>query len=73
MSQVIGDVNQGTTGQQLANGPVLLLTGLGSPNSSVDKDVLRAAVGSVFLRRDGGTSTVLYIRETAATNGWVAK
>ena len=47
-----------------------LYVGTGSPQG-----VLAAAVGSIFLRTDGGTSTVLYVKETGAatSSGWVAK
>jgi len=43
--------------------------GYGSPES-----VIVAGVGSLYLRKDGGASTTLYVKEsgTGAT-GWVAK
>lgn len=41
----------------------------GSPEGAV-----RAAVGSLYLRLDGGTTATLYIKETSTTStGWVAK
>lgn len=43
--------------------------GTGTPEGAVT-----AAVGTLFLRTDGSTSTTLYIKETGAGNtGWVAK
>jgi len=49
---------------------VIWLTGTGSPEA-----VVAAAVGSLYTRTDGGTGTVLYVKETGAatTLGWVAK
>lgn len=51
-------------------GTVKILAGTGSPQGAV-----AAAVGSLFLRTDGGTSTTLYVKETGTTtsSGWVAK
>lgn len=47
----------------------LLFSGTGSPEGAVT-----AGVGSLFLRTDGGTGTVLYVKETGTGNtGWVAK
>lgn len=46
-----------------------VLSGTGTPES-----VVTASVGSLFLRRDGGASTCLYIKESGTGNtGWVAK
>jgi len=43
--------------------------GTGTPEG-----VVTAAVGSLFTRVDGGTSTTLYVKETGTGNtGWVAK
>lgn len=45
------------------------LTGAGTPEAAVT-----AAVGTLYLRTDGGASTTLYVKETGAGNtGWVAK
>lgn len=54
---------------QGASGPILC-AGSGSPEG-----VLPAAVGSLYMRTDGGTSTALYVKETGTTtsSGWVAK
>jgi len=51
-------------------GTVMLTSGTGSPEG-----VLAAAVGSLYTRTDGGTGTVLYVKETGAATatGWVAK
>lgn len=44
-----------------------ILSGHGSPLGAVD-----APVGSLYLRRDGGTGTTLYIKESGTGNtGWV--
>lgn len=46
-----------------------LFFGTGSPEGARS-----APVGSIFLRTDGGTSTVLYVKESGTGNtGWVAK
>jgi hypothetical protein len=46
-----------------------IYTGTGTPESSQTADV-----GSIFLRRDGGASTTLYVKESGTGNtGWVAK
>jgi len=43
--------------------------GTGTPESSVT-----AAVGSIYLRTDGGANTTLYVKESGAGNtGWIAK
>lgn len=44
-------------------------SGTGSPEG-----VLTAAVGSIFMRTDGGASTTLFVKESGAGNtGWVGK
>ncbi len=44
-------------------------SGAGSPEGVVD-----AAIGSLYLRTDGGVGTTLYIKESGTGNtGWVAK
>lgn len=50
--------------------PGLFRTGSGSPET-----VVTAVVGSIYLRRDGGANTTLYVKESGAgTNtGWIAK
>ena len=48
---------------------VKFLKGFGTPEGAV-----QANVGSIFLRQDGGASTVLYIKESGtAGTGWIAK
>lgn len=48
---------------------VTLQYGVGTPEG-----VVSGGVGSVFIRTDGGSGTVLYIKETGTGNtGWVAK
>jgi hypothetical protein len=47
----------------------LPFTGTGSPET-----VVAAPVGSLYLRKDGGAATTLYVKETGTGNtGWVAK
>jgi hypothetical protein len=47
-----------------------IFTGKGSPNGA-----LVAAIGSLYLRLDGGAGTTLYVKESASDKniGWVAK
>jgi len=46
-----------------------IFSGTGSPEGSVT-----AGIGSVYLRRDGGTNTSHYLKESGSGNtGWVAK
>jgi hypothetical protein len=45
------------------------ISGSGSPSG-----VYYAAVGTMYIRTDGGSSTTLYIKESGTGNtGWVAK
>lgn len=47
----------------------LIYTGTGTPEG-----VVTAAVGSLFLRTDGGAGTCFYVKESGTGNtGWVAK
>jgi hypothetical protein len=63
------------------NGNVRILYGTGDPNATIDQDVNSAGVGSLYLRRDGSTSTSLYVctgTQTVANVGvnvalWTAK
>lgn len=50
--------------------PVRILAGTGSPESAVI-----GRVGDLYLRKDGGAGTTLYVKESGdATNtGWVGK
>lgn len=54
---------------QLVASGLNIFEGTGSP-----ENVVTANIGSLFLRRDGGTNTTLYVKEsgTGAT-GWSAK
>lgn len=47
-----------------------IYSGNGSPNGKIP-----AAVGSIFLRRDGGPGSTFYVKETGGTgtSGWTAK
>lgn len=46
-----------------------MLTGDGDPETNVT-----ANVGTLYLRKDGGTGTTLYVKETGTdATGWVAK
>jgi hypothetical protein len=60
----------GTTGKiYFGAGLNFIASGSGSPNA-----VVAAPVGSIFLRRDGGPSTTLYVKESGTgTTGWNAK
>ena len=52
----------------LASG-VIIRAGTGTPEGAVT-----AAVGSIFMRTDGGAATSLYVKETGSGNtGWVGK
>jgi hypothetical protein len=58
-----------SAGHILIGGQQLLLTGTGSPEGNAP-----APVGSMYLRKDGGTNTTLYVKESGSGNtGWVAK
>lgn len=48
---------------------VALRVGTGTPES-----VVTGNVGDLFIRTDGGASTVLYVKESGTGNtGWIAK
>jgi hypothetical protein len=50
-------------------GDVFIRSGTGTPEG-----VVTAPVGSLFLRKDGGAGSTLYVKETGTGNtGWVAK
>ena len=50
-------------------GTVKILSGSGSPETQIT-----AAVGSLYLRTNGGANTTLYVKESGTGNtGWVAK
>lgn len=52
-----------------STGQIFLSAGSGSPES-----VVTAAVGSIYMRLDGGTSDTLYIKTSGTGNtGWTAK
>ena len=62
-----GTVTAATVNLNVTN--VSLRAGSGSPEGAVT-----GAVGSLWVRTDGGTSTTLYVKETGSGNtGWVAK
>jgi hypothetical protein len=54
----------------VGTGSARLLSGTGSPEA-----VVSAAVGSIYLRTDGGTGTAVYFKELGGggNTGWVAK
>lgn len=57
------------TQSQVVNASLNVYEGSGSPES-----VQAAAVGSIYLRTDGGAGTTLYVKETGTgTTGWVAR
>lgn len=50
-------------------GGTKIVTGTGSPQG-----VVTAPIGSLYLRKDGGAGTTLYIKESGTGNtGWIAK
>lgn len=50
-------------------GSIMIMTGNGSP-----ENVVSANVGSMYLRKDGGVLTTLYIKESGFEDtGWSAK
>lgn len=58
-----------TFASPLTVGTIPVMVGAGDPEGAVT-----AAVGSVFLRTDGGASTTLYVKESGTGNtGWAAK
>lgn len=58
----------GTTGLRLQD-LELIIQGNGSP-----ENVVTANVGHIYLRRDGGTTSAFYVKETGTTaSGWVNK
>lgn len=63
------EVNEGQDAVEFTQNGARIITGNGSP-----ENVVTAVVGSLFLRRDGGVSTTLYVKESGVGNtGWVAK
>lgn len=51
------------------NGMLNILRGTGSPEG-----VVTALIGTLYLRKDGGANTSMYIKESGTSNtGWVAK
>lgn len=58
-----------TEGFWIGTGGAAVYSGTGSPEG-----VVTASVGSTFRRRDGGTTTTFYVKESGTGNtGWVAK
>lgn len=55
--------------QSIGVANTMILSGTGSPET-----VVTAPVGCLFLRRDGGALTTLYVKEVGVGNvGWAAK
>jgi hypothetical protein len=69
MAQIVGWPGGG---QQLTK-TVFILVGEGDPSASQVEDVLRAGVGSIYLRSDGSAGSTFFVRESAAADGWAAK
>jgi hypothetical protein len=66
--QAWGPTNAGLRDNRL-DGNILFNIGTGSPEG-----VVTAAVGSLYLRSNGGANTTLYVKESGTGNtGWVAK
>jgi len=75
MPQITGNPAAGIGGMQLATGlagPLVHLWASGDPNTLTDNSVISAAVGSLFSRLDGSTSTSLYVK-SAMPNTWTTK
>jgi len=65
--QLVGDLEMRLRSMTLMLN--LIYTGKGSPEG-----VVKAPVGSLFLRSNGGAVTTLYVKESGTGNvGWVAK
>ena len=81
MSQITGNASAGIGGIFLALGAggigqVVHLVGNGDPNTLTDQSIFTAAVGSLFSRLDGGTSTSLYVKTAfvaGASGTWTGK
>ena len=79
MSQIAGNPAAGIGGLALGigtNGPLVHLFGNGDPNTLTDNSIFTAAVGSLFSRLDGGTSTSLYVKTAFAAGAsgvWTGK
>lgn len=74
---MVGDLPYTPTGSITATTvptAINALAGMIRWGTGTPQGVVTAAVGTLFLRTDGGTSTTLYIKETGTGNtGWVAK
>jgi len=76
MPQIVGNPSAGIAGIQICKGAggagqIVWLAGTGDPALQTDPSVLNAAVGSLYTRLDGGSSTTLYVKEGSST--WTAK
>jgi len=61
--------NRGSTNNQVLYTNRIIREGSGSPEG-----VIAAVVGSIWMRRDGGAGTSMYVKESGTGNtGWVAK
>jgi hypothetical protein len=82
MSQIVGNPSAGIGGHMLGLGlngvgQVVHLFGSGDPNANTDASVASAAVGSLFSRLDGpSTTTCLYVKTAyvaGAAGTWTGK
>jgi hypothetical protein len=78
MAQIIGNPSAGISGHMLGLGlngvgQLVHLAGSGDPNANTDPSVASAAVGSLWSRLDGATSTSCLYVKTAMPNVWTAK
>jgi hypothetical protein len=86
MSQITGNPAANIGGLSLGlgglvagipQGSLVILWSSGDPNTlGAQKSIQQAAIGSVYLRLDGGTSTSLYVKESFAVGAagvWVGK
>lgn len=62
------NVQISAAGLEITNGGAQIQQGTGSPEG-----VITAPWGSLYLRRDGGAGTTLYVHEGTGNTGWVGK
>lgn len=66
---VVSSGSQGPAGTPGNTGGVILISGMGNPEG-----VQSALVGTIYIRKDGGLDTTLYVKEKGTGNtGWTAK
>ena len=67
--QIANSTTVSTLTSPITIGAIKIVVGSGTPEG-----VVTAAIGSLFLRTDGSTSTTLYVKTSGTGNtGWTAK